>query len=212
MDGPKGLQHSILQGSTDHCNGKVRRPEERGACFILLQSNPSGILSTTVFSHPNNTIKSIPIITNPKTLSWTLSTTTTITLSLTYLSLAFHQFPPLDANSSQPHLNKSPWHMALSNLTKPLCKASTKRPGVETWEDLFEFQPRMLQHFLGGSMKLQVINLLWHVFCGWTCCWEANMSKSDGGFPHVGDMDCSEKGSYKWNQMNRVNDSARIPF
>lgn len=32
------------------------------------------------------------------------------------------------------------------------------------------------------------------------------------GFPHVGDMDCWEKGSYKWNQMNRVNDSARTAW
>ena len=66
--------------------------------------------------------------------------------------------------------------------------------------------------FWGGSMKLQVINLLWHVFVDGHVVEKANMSKSNGGFPHVGDMDCSEKGSYRWNQVNRVNDSARTPF
>lgn len=88
-------------GSTHHFSPKVKA---KGTSRLLGILSPSEIPFHHIFSRP---IQCYHIYTNPKTLSWTSSTAIKQSLYFSPIypfQLAFHQFPPLDANSSQPQI------------------------------------------------------------------------------------------------------------
>lgn len=89
-------------GSAHHFSGKVKA---KGTSRLLRILSPSEIPFHHIFSRP---IQCYHIYTNPKTLTWTSSTAIKQSLYFSPIypfQLAFHQFPPLDANSSQPQIS-----------------------------------------------------------------------------------------------------------
>ena len=99
------------------------RPKEQVAYFESSQK----FLSTTSSVAPSNAITSIRIqkLRQQQSSNHFISH---LSIPFSLLSITFHHL--MLTHPSHKSL------LALSNLTKPLCKASTKRPGVETWEDV----------------------------------------------------------------------------